>query len=323
MNIGVIGLGSIAARHRQNLKRIFPNSTIIAAPSTIRKVFGSVPHADFVCENFEDIASLGADFAIVASPAPSHCIQASKLIDKQVPCLIEKPLSSALTDGCHFKAYQENRKVFVGLAYQLRFYPGLEVIIRFLNERVLGCIYNVNIEVGQYLPTWRPNIDFKDSVSAKRNLGGGVLLELSHEIDYAIFLFGGLRLFKSKLRSSIELGLEVEDIADLILEDNFGALINIHLNMVQKAPSRKCRILGSKGKLEWDLLEDKITVENEKGLAIIHDSNNWDKNNAYIDMIRAFTSKTTSNRKKIATLEEGIEVLRLIEEVKKQNESTT
>ena len=111
MIIGVIGLGSIAARHRQNLKQIFPNSTVIAAPSTIRKVVGSVPHADVVCDNYEDIASLAADFAIVASPAPSHCIQASKLIDKHVPCLIEKPLSSTFKDGYFFKAYQENRKV--------------------------------------------------------------------------------------------------------------------------------------------------------------------------------------------------------------------
>ena len=144
---------------------------------------------------------------------------------------------------------------------------------------------NVSVCAGQFLPDWRSLKNFKNSVSAKKNLGGGVLLELSHEIDYIQWLLGPVKVHYAKLRSSSELNLEVEEIADAVLVSNTGTICNMHLDFLQKKVTRTCSFIGEKGKLDWDLLTNTITLYTKYETVCLFDKPNWDSNDMYICLL--------------------------------------
>ena len=131
-----------------------------------------------------------------------------------------------------------------------------------LSSGILGDVHNFNITVGQDLKLWRPHRNVKDSVSAQANKGGGVLRELSHELDLAIHLFGKpshSTLRRAKLKY---VELDVEDTA--IIQAQFGIKAifgTINLDFTRDTATRIISIRGEYGRLVWDLLVGEITIE--------------------------------------------------------------
>ena len=182
----------------------------------------------------------------------------------------------------------EKFKTPVSVGYCLRYLPSAIKINELLKANSIGTIYNCNIDIGQYLPDWRPGKNHLDSVSASKALGGGVLLELSHELDYASWLLGPLHVESSILRTSSELNLDVEEIADLVLSTDKGTICNIHLDFLQKKPNRYCTFIGSEGRLDWDLIQNSILYSTKNQTKLIFSELNWDRNQMYLDMILDF-----------------------------------
>ena len=98
----------------------------------------------------------------------------------------------------------------IGVAYNLRYLPSAKKVKHIISERVLGRLTNVHIECGQYLPDWRPGTDYRLGVSAQKKLGGGALLELSHELDYLLWIFGSIRSVVAKLETTGTLDIDVD-----------------------------------------------------------------------------------------------------------------
>lgn len=315
-NYLVIGLGNIAIRHRQNIKALFPNSKVFALSASGRVVNEDVPFCDQLIQSLDLISVPDFKFAIVASPVTLHCEHAITLLESGVPCLIEKPLAQTVEFAKKIKFATETSSLQSGVAYQLRFLPSFNVIKKIVRDGDIGEIYNVFIEVGQYLPDWRPDKNYKNSVSAQNSLGGGVLLELSHELDYACELFGELKILNSKLRKSKELDLDVEDLVDLTLESRDGVILNIHLNMIQKCPSRTCRIIGSKANIFWNLLDDSIEEQTKFAKKFIHRNDGWDKNIMYQELLLAFSKQVDTNKPQVASVDSSIKVIELIQKAR-------
>ncbi|WP_420230753.1 Gfo/Idh/MocA family protein [Psychrobacter sp. ER1] len=185
-----------------------------------------------------------------------------------------------------------------------------------LDSGLIGEIYNVFVEVGQYLPDWRTNKNYKNSVSASSNLGGGALLELSHEIDYTQWLIGNLTPKFSVLRSSKALELEVEDSADILSVNSKGAVISIHLDFLQRRPYRKCRFIGSNGSLEWDLIKNNIVLNSSDRSEIIFSDPDWDKNKMYLNMILDFENLILGKPNQCITPLEAANTISFISKVK-------
>lgn len=314
----VIGMGSIAKRHLANLRQLHPLAKIYAVSASGNNTV--VPeNADAVVSLDELIAS-GPEYVIVASPAPYHVDAAQKLLAHDIAVLIEKPLAHnaqtclALQTLC---ARQERELVAVG--YCLRFLPSALVVKDFLNERLLGTVYNVRANVGQYLPGWRSDKDYKASVSASRSLGGGALLELSHELDYLMWLLGDLSLQHSWLRTSEELGLAVEDIADLVLLSDSNIYVSVHLDFVQKSTQRNCEFIGEYGRLVWDLLSNTVTLYHEKGVDSLYAEPDYDKNGMYLAMLTEFENVSLRGKNTLATVTSATKVVQLIDQAKQLN----
>ncbi|WP_312922334.1 Gfo/Idh/MocA family protein [Stutzerimonas nitrititolerans] len=311
----VVGMGNISDRHRRNIKSLYPNSTVYAVSASGRLPGDSVPDADIVCAEIWELPIAEMNMAIIASPATLHAEHAIKFIDAGVPTLIEKPLAASVKDAEKIVKSQLNTQTPVAIGYCLRYLPSTLEVRNILKSGMLGEVYNVYSEIGQYLPDWRPGKDYKKTVSASKKLGGGALLELSHELDYLSWLFGDIEPVGTILRSSVELGLDVEDSAD-ILANSRNVVISIHLDFLQKKAYRKCRILGSKGTLEWDLIKNEIVLTDKESIEVLFDGGKDDRNKMYLAMISDFQNHILSFPNSCITINESLKTVQLIEKLK-------
>lgn len=314
--IAVIGLGNIAKRHRKNIRALFPNAKILALSSSGRVPEEDISDCDEIVTDGNALLGHNILFAIVASPAPFHTEHALPLISAGVPVLIEKPVATALSDVDALLQAEQFYQTPVAVAYCLRYLPSAIHMQRLIVENAIGKIYNVHISVGQYLPDWRPDSDYRQGVSANAHLGGGALFELSHELDYARWLFGNLKIHSSILGSSQELSLHVEDCVDVLAISESGAVASIHLDFLQQAAHRACRVIGPQGALEWDLINNSITLVNKKGIDTLYSEPEFDKNLMYLEMLKDFINKVHGKPHCCNSLEDAKKTLQLVHGIK-------
>lgn len=315
-NIAVIGLGSISKRHRANLRKLYPQAKIFAVSASGKMPEGQIENADECVTNVEHLLHHVIDLVIVASPATYHAEHSIPFLRAGVPVLIEKPLAASKADAVAITEVARETKTPVAVGYCLRYLSSSQKIREMLNSDVIGDVYNVFVETGQYLPDWRAEKNYKDTVSASKKLGGGALLELSHEFDYVQWLFGALAPHSAILRSSSELGLEVEDSADILAVNDKGIVVSIHLDFLQREPQRMCRIIGSKGRIDWNLLNNQIKMTDQCGEVLIFDENNLERNEMYLNMLKDFKEKVSGLNNQCISVLEAKQTVLLIEQIK-------
>lgn len=316
-SVGVIGLGNISIRHRKNLQSLFPCADVIAMSASGRKLDNLVEFSNRIVDDIGELISAKPAFVIVASPASCHLEHSACLIENNIPVLIEKPIATSVVDSGILLKLEKQHKTPVAVGYCLRYLPSTKKVRELLNQNVIGCVYNVFVNVGQYLPQWRAGKNYKDTVSASEALGGGALFELSHEIDYVQWILGEIFLEHAYLRSSIELALDVEDSVDLVLTNLSGTVCSVHLDFLQKRAQRKCSFIGSDGRLEWDLVNNSVEIFTEKGNKIIYQDSKWDKNQMYIEMVNDFVNRINGKPHDCVTAFEASKTVELIELIKK------
>ncbi|MEY2633865.1 MAG: hypothetical protein RIR00_2519 [Pseudomonadota bacterium] len=254
----VVSLGSIGRRHLHNLRALRPQARIGVLRLTQSGANEELPEgADLQFTSINDALAFAPSAAIIASPASTHLAVAMPLARAGVPLLIEKPLATSCTGLSELLAAAAGIPVMV--AYNLRFLPSLIEARCLVHDGAIGEVLVVRAEVGQYLPAWRPASRYQDTVSAQQALGGGALLELSHEFDYLYWMFGlPSRVAASGGRYSA-LEIDVEDMVSVNLEyESPRRLVHVHLDLLQRATTRGCKFIGSEGTLRWDGIADTL-----------------------------------------------------------------
>lgn len=220
-----------------------------------------------IVSTMEELLRSRPDLAVVASPATLHPSHVLDLVDHVSTLLIEKPLAASLEGACEIEAAVSRANAKAVLGYHLRFSP---TVLAALSEVKASCgeVLDFELSVGQALETWRPGADSSSSVSARRDLGGGVLLELSHELDALRYLVGA----GTRLRATLDTGGAptdgcVESVADIWVQTSSRTSGHIHLDMVSDPPFRTWRVLGSDTTVTADLLSGEVWSEGNDGLA--------------------------------------------------------
>lgn len=260
----VSGSGSAASRHL-SLVSTFISGAHIA--NWRRKKSEGVSNETTleVLENSE-VASFAPEISIVASPASEHLVQVKSLVDCGSHVLVEKPMSTS-SEGVAalFNSASEAKRI-IQVGYNLRFLDSLRVFEELLESRTLGDIQSINIEVDQYLPDWRPKGNYQSSVSVTKSLGGGALLELSHEVDLAIRFFGEFQLEYASMSRLSALDIDVEDTVTIEGEflsfQNRKPKLKLHLGMINRAPRRFCEVVGSLTSARWNGLLGIVEIFN-------------------------------------------------------------
>ncbi len=251
----IVGLGSIGSRHLRLARQILPSTDI----RILRHYPGSEPpeSANGVFSRLEEAIDFAPQIAVIASPAPYHVAAAQAFASAGAHLLVEKPLSDSLTGVAQLLETCRQQRVEVLTGYNLRFVTSLQRFRNLLIERVVGDVLSVRCEVGQFLPDWRSDSDYRQSVSAQRRLGGGALLELSHELDYLRWIFGEVEWVVATLSHQSSLELDVEDSAHLCLgfmpkSDSPALIATANLDFIRHDTTRLCTAIGESGSLRWN-----------------------------------------------------------------------
>lgn len=263
--VAVVGRGSAASRTLRILGAMGISNLVHV---------GSSPLEGFEENHHSSLESVGGDdvdWVFDCSPASTRMKHAETLAGRGLPTIFEKPLAMNFAQGQRVLDLYSARGVPVRVGYNLRRRHAFDFVRETLASSSLGVLKKAEISVGQYLPDWRPHRDYRSTVSARSSLGGGVLLELSHDINYSIGLWGRVRELAGETRHSGELELDVEDWAEATLRfDTESALLNvgITLDFLRRTPERWCRISGQEGDVYWDLLGNRVVVSTSSGDAI-------------------------------------------------------
>lgn len=257
----IVGLGSIGQRHLRLAREMLPDALIMVLR---HRPSEEIPEfADACCSSIDDALAFVPNIAVIAGPSAMHAAMALPLAEAGVHLLIEKPLDASAEVALPLVRNVANRGVACLIGYNLRFLHTLRAFREFVHSGRIGRVLSVRCEIGQYLPGWRPGIDYRAGVSASRELGGGAVLELSHEIDYLRWIFGEIAWVKAVLSRQSDLEIDVEDTAHLILgfatEDNVHPLLGtLSMDFIRHDTTRTCIAIGEHGSLRWNALTGTV-----------------------------------------------------------------
>jgi predicted dehydrogenase len=319
-NVLVIGYGSIGKRHVDNLLKLRQIDQIIVCSNHLDS-FQNHPEKDRLklahsLQELSPVISNGRqfDFAIITNETYKHVETANILAESGINLFIEKPISDSVTKAISLKKIAEKSNIKIFVAYNFRFLGAIQYIKNQISSGVIGSLYFAEIEVGQYLPAWRPLIDYRESYSARKDKGGGVALDLSHEIDYMRYLFDdpvSWKIMKSKVS---DLEIDSDDLFEGIYRFSSGFLCSVHMDYIRHNKKRKINIVGSKGSLECDFINKYIKTQKNSGeISLIEDAHLFDVNESYRSEVNHFIECLEKDKTPQITLDDGIEVLKLIE----------
>lgn len=301
MKVLIIGYGSIAKRHEEVLQK-FESVTeihIVTRQTLTDKI-------TFL--SLQEVSDLQQyDYVVIASETYKHFNQLvyleKHLSEKVIFC--EKPL---------FETHREidicSNKVFVG--YVLRFHPLLQKLKIFLEqEHPISAM----IDCGQYLPTWRPQSNYRDSYSAHKDQGGGVLLDLSHEIDYAQWLFGPMKEIHSYQTKISDLEIDSDDFVTLISKTDTGVILTLCIDYISKLIHRKMRVNTLENTYELDFINNTLIQKSKEGVEQKFVIEDFERNR----MFKQIHLSALDNKDNLCTLTEGLSVMKTISLIQEQN----
>jgi len=313
----IVGLGSIGTRHLRIARELFSDADIQVLRHQECQVIPK--YADGCFSTMEQAVAFLPQIAVIANPAPFHIPVAQRLADVGVYLLIEKPLSSSLDGVTHLIETCQKQGTVLLTGYNLRFLSSLQRFRNLLLDDTIGRVFSVRCEIGQYLPSWRPDTDYRQSVSARHELGGGVLLELSHELDYLRWIFGEVEWVNATLSRQSALEIDVEDTAHLILgfvpdEDNFQLIGTVNLDFIRHDTTRSCTAIGENGTLRWNGLTGVVELyeaaAKEWRELFCHQHH---RDDSYLAEWKNFIDCVNEHKMPLVTGEDGFKVLEIIE----------
>ena len=292
----IVGYGSIGMRHAGILLDMGVDVSVFSRRNIdYKKSYNNLSSA--LNEN-------KFDYIIVCSKTNEHhsdLIELKKLgYTKSI--LVEKPLFEK-----PYNYNYNNNNIFVG--YNLRFTP----LVEKLNEILSGKeILSVNAYVGSFLPDWRPNSDYRKSYSAKKAEGGGVLRDLSHELDYLLYLFGSCKKVTSLGGKLSQLDIDSDDIYTILMETAICPILSVHLNYLDRVPNRFIIVNTDKNTIKTDFISKTITIDDKK------ENFDYDRNLIYKRQHESMINKDYS---RICSFDQGLEIVNLIQQIEKSAEN--
>lgn len=306
----IVGLGSIGSRHLKIISNLRPEINIYVLRRPGYKKSNLDHLIKKVYTNIDEAIKFGFDAAIIASPSNLHIDQATKFVEKKIPILIEKPLSNKLEDSLNFSKIARANNSIILVGYVLRYTSILQRFREIILKESFEKINSINIKCSSFLPNWRRNKNYKETVSAKKSLGGGVLLELSHEIDYANWIFGPLTILKSETFNSGKLDIDVEDEVKILAKSNSCHNIKIDLDFHKNENKRFCLVNLENSSIKLDFIEKEIIIKSKKSMKKEFFSEDYYE--MYNKQIIHFFSCIERNINPNVTLNDGIFTMELI-----------
>jgi predicted dehydrogenase len=302
------GTGSIGRRHAHNLQLLRPDVSFALLRDGAREDDYSAAIGASVFADLQQALAWQPDLAVVATPSDRHHEIVGPLLAAGVAALLEKPIvTEQLQVETLLPLLPGAPPTQVGCV--LRFLPSLRRVRKWLDGGAIGKVVRASLEVGQWLPDWRPSRDYRTSYSASAQRGGGVVLDLVHEIDLACWLFGADRLLGAwgAHRSSLE--IDAEDVAVLALSNADGMPMTVQLDYVARPAVRRLHAVGDEGTIHWDLPARRCVLQRPGQPD--ESADGFDTARAYVDATVELLDAVECGTSTSLPLEEGLRATQL------------
>jgi predicted dehydrogenase len=251
MKFLIAGFGSIGRRHFRNLLTLGEKDIVLFR--TGRSTLPDDEIKDYPVEtDLQKALAHRPDVVIIANPTASHLGVAIPAAEAGCTILMEKPISNSLDEVHDLEAALQRGGGQLLVGFQFRFHPGLQRLAELLREGVAGRPLSARVQWGEYLPNWHPWEDYRKSYSAREDLGGGVVLTLSHPLDYLGWLFGEVESLWAFTGKVSDLEIQVEDVGEIGMRFRSGVIGSVHLDYYQRPTEHRMEVACTEGTLLWN-----------------------------------------------------------------------
>ena len=288
MKILIAGLGSIGRRHLKNLislgesdivlyrthKSSLPDEELDKFPveTDLRKAFGNKP-----------------DAVIISNPTAMHMVIAEQAAKANCHIFIEKPISHTIESLSPFETALKKSTGVVLTGFQFRFNPGLKTVKRIIDDNEVGHPVSFLSHWGEYLPGWHPWENYRKGYAANRDMGGGVVLTLSHPLDYLRWLFGEVKELYAYTGNFSDLEINCEDTAEVLISFRNNIIGGLHLDYYEQPKRHFLSIICSKGTLHWEYEKSDVRLVRASGDTVeIPPPEDYERNHMYLAEMQHF-----------------------------------
>ena len=311
MKVLIVGLGSIGKRHLTNILSTTNDEIIVYTKRT--DLHSSIKKNVKIFNNLESCISENPEVAFITNETAYHIPIAKKLAKLGLDLFIEKPLSNTMKDVKELLQITKRKKLVTLMGCNLRFNRSIEKIKSLIEDKKIGKILSVKVECGTYLPDWHPNENYTKGYAARDDLGGGVVLTCIHELDYLYWFFGEIKEVFSLTGKFSDLKISTSDLSAIIMKFKNNIIAEVHLDYFQKPEVRSCKIIGTKGTIYWDSIDNEVKIYDFKKSKWVSKLKikKYNKNEMYVKELKHFIQCVNKNEKSINDISQGEYVLRL------------
>ena len=300
IKICFFGMGSIGKKHLKNLVKILNERKIEfeidvvkrkkELDKEVKEYINNIYRIDEFIPSFYNIVFIVNDTSV-------HIETLNLMKDYSNNFFIEKPLSLNL-NGFELKNYK-NKKIYI--ACPMRYSSVMDYLKNNIDFRK---VYSIRAMCSTYLPDWRPTIDYRNNYSAKKELGGGVTLDLIHEWDYLTYLIGFPEKIFNLNKKVSHLEISSDDLSIYIAEYK-DKLVEVHLDYFGRTPTRKVELFLKEGTIVGDFIENSIILENKEKIVL-------QKEDIYLKEMNNFLNIIFDKKDNFNDLNHAYKVLKLI-----------
>jgi len=307
----IAGFGSIGRRHFRNLRAAGVRRFVF-----LRSGHGAADPEIAIYPTFRDVdaaMAVGPDIAVVANPTALHIPVALAAARAGAHLFLEKPVSHDRAGCEELAAIADAAGLVTMVGFQFRFHPLLVVLRNGILSGGLGSAVSARAEYGEYLPGWHPGEDHRQGYSAREDLGGGVVLTLTHPLDYLYWLFGPVGRVHGSMRriGSLETRTS-DDVAEIVLEFQSGVIGQVHLDYIQRPPVHTLTVVGDRGRATLNFLSGELTwIDGDGARRVQTVPEGFERNSMFRDEMTNFLAAVAERRRSAIPLREGIDVLDL------------
>lgn len=316
----IVGAGSAGRRHIRNLLALGAEVSAVRErvwmSEELEREFGIWTFA-----SLGEALDAGPTAVVVCNRTDQHLGTSLEAARRGCHLYVEKPLAMSLEGIGELQHQVRTRGLVVEVGCMLRFHPNLVMLKRLLDDGAIGAVRFAHAFVGQHLADWRPGQDYRSSYSARRDQGGGVLLDLVHEIDYLLWCLGLPSEVFAFLEHLSNLETDAEDTAELLLRFEEGVLAHVHLDCLRPVYGRGCEIVGAAGVLSWDYTEGTVMLQRRESHEpqIFRQPAEFEHNSMFVAAMKAFLKRIECGGQPTVSLEDGIRVLVVVAAARKSS----
>lgn len=322
MKILFYGVGSIGQRHIKNLRDLYGDECSIisfrsnAYGNEVDHFLSSNNVKVYFNEN--EAYAKNPDIVFVTNPTFLHYRTIKQAINHNCHVFVEKPICLNLNEIIDLDKSNQEKNLVVFIGYCLRYNKLIKSLKNKIEENVLGKLYTIDINFSSYLPKLHPWRDYKNIYRNKKENGGDVIYEFSHELDYMFWIFGKPLKINAKFGQLGNFESDVDDFFSGLVEMESSAILQITLSYLSIKPKRYCRIVGEKGVAEIDLIKNSLKIFNLSGnQTFLYKPNNFETNKMYIDEVKDYIDCVKNNLPSPINLDQSKDIIKFIDLAKK------